>query len=99
VRSASKSFVWQQEVRLLTFSFERSRKRGKGKKISEFYSGQNEHIANLLKPLRVHTQEANDAEEAAASSVRWAIRLSFIANFALAGLQVSWTANTSDIWC
>lgn len=88
MRSASKSLHIATRGTPSDFSSERSRKRGKGKKISEFYSGQNEHIANLLKPLRVHTQEANDAEEAAASSVRWAIRLSFIANFALAGLQV-----------
>jgi hypothetical protein len=66
-----------------------SRKKGKGKKISDFYAGQNEHIGNLLKPLKVHTEEAIADEADNAKSVRWAIRLSLYCNFALAGLQVS----------
>lgn len=48
-----------------------------------------QHINNLLKPMHVMTSEAQDEENDAAGSVRWAIRLSLIANFALAGLQVS----------
>jgi hypothetical protein len=66
-----------------------SRKKGKGKKISDFYAGQNEHIGNLLKPLKVHTEEAIADDAEAARSVKWAIRLSLYANFILAGLQVS----------
>lgn len=65
------------------------RKQGKGKKISEFYAEQNEHIGNLLKPLKVHSQEAVADAADNARSVRWAIRLSLYANFVLAGLQVS----------
>ncbi|KAH8084246.1 cation efflux family-domain-containing protein [Filobasidium floriforme] len=66
----------------------RNRKKGKGKKISDFYAGQNEHIGNLLKPLKVHTEEAIADEADNAKSVRWAIRLSLYCNFALAGLQL-----------
>jgi hypothetical protein len=37
----------------------------------------------------VHTEEAIADDADAARSVKWAIRLSLYANFALAGLQVS----------
>lgn len=47
-----------------------------------------QHIERLLKPMHVLTSEAQEEENDAAGSVRWAVRLSLYANFALAGLQV-----------
>lgn len=57
-------------------------------KVANFYDAQNEHIESLLKPLHVHTSDAQQAEDDNKSQVKWAIRLSFLANFALAILQL-----------
>lgn len=65
----------------------RQRKKG-GKKISAFYEVQNDHIANLLKPLHAHTSDAAQATQDNALKVKIAIRASFIANFILAALQL-----------
>ncbi|KAI5454319.1 hypothetical protein NCC49_004376 [Naganishia albida] len=64
------------------------RQRKKSGKITQFYEDQNDHIERLLKPMHVLTSEAQEEENDAAGSVRWAIRLSLYANFALAGLQL-----------
>ncbi|KAJ9110023.1 hypothetical protein QFC20_003097 [Naganishia adeliensis] len=64
------------------------RQRKKSGKITQFYEEQNDHIERLLKPMHILTSEAQDEENDSAGSVRLAIRLSLIANFLLAGLQL-----------
>lgn len=69
----------------------RNRKGAAGRRstrVARFYDAQNEQIESLLKPLHVHTSDAQQAEDDAKRQVRWAIRLSFFANFALAVLQL-----------
>jgi hypothetical protein len=46
--------------------------------------------------MHVLTSEAQEEEQDAAGAVRLAIRLSFLANIVLAGLQVSRTANNAN---
>ncbi|KAJ9115062.1 hypothetical protein QFC22_005390 [Naganishia vaughanmartiniae] len=64
------------------------RQRKKSGKIAQFYEEQNDHIERLLKPMHVLTSEAQAEEKDAAGAVRLAIRLSFLANILLAGLQL-----------
>ncbi|KAJ9111420.1 hypothetical protein QFC19_001189 [Naganishia cerealis] len=68
------------------------RQRKKSGKITQFYEDQNDvhpfHIERLLKPMHVLTSEAQAEEQDAAGAVKLAIRLSFIANILLAGLQL-----------
>lgn len=63
----------------------RQRKAGK---IASFYETQNEHIDNLLKPMKVHTAEAQSEGEAMALKVKIAVNVSFVANICLAALQL-----------
>ncbi|KAJ9104450.1 hypothetical protein QFC21_001945 [Naganishia friedmannii] len=64
------------------------RQRKKSGKITQFYEDQNDHIERLLKPMHVLTSEAQAEEKDAAGAVKLAIRLSFVANIVLAGLQL-----------
>lgn len=62
--------------------------KGNGRQLAQFYSGQNEHIDNLLKPLAVHTAEANQKADDMALKVKIAVNVSFAANIILAGVQL-----------
>lgn len=66
----------------------KSHNRSTNKQISTFYTTQNTHIENLLKPLSSHTADAAAEEEAASKSVWWAIKLSLYCNCVLAILQL-----------
>ncbi|KAK0550010.1 hypothetical protein OC846_003844 [Tilletia horrida] len=60
----------------------------KANRLNEFYTSQNSHIENLLKPMAKHASDDEDEKEGAALKVKIAIYASIIANFALAGLQL-----------
>ncbi|WOO82291.1 Metal tolerance protein 3 [Vanrija pseudolonga] len=63
-------------------------RRTKNTKLAAFYEAQNEHIGNLLKPLAVHTTDAEQEEKDMALKVKIAINVSFAANIILAGVQL-----------
>lgn len=63
-------------------------RRSKNTKLAAFYEAQNEHIGNLLKPLAVHTTDAQQEEKEMALKVKIAVNLSFAANIILAGVQL-----------
>ncbi|TXT12928.1 hypothetical protein VHUM_01329 [Vanrija humicola] len=63
-------------------------RRTKNPKLAAFYEAQNEHIGNLLKPLAVHTTDAQQEEKDMALKVKIAVNVSFAANIILAGVQL-----------
>ena len=62
--------------------------RQKGKKIARFYSAQNDHINDLLKPLAAHTADAQQDATDMALKVKLAVNISFAANIVLAIVQL-----------
>ncbi|ODN94777.1 cation diffusion facilitator 1 [Cryptococcus wingfieldii CBS 7118] len=65
----------------------RKRKAG-GKKIANFYEGQNERINRMLKPLSAHTADAEQSAADNALKVKIAINVSFAMNICLAIIQL-----------
>ncbi|TYJ57936.1 hypothetical protein B9479_001291 [Cryptococcus floricola] len=65
----------------------RKRKAG-GKKIANFYEGQNERINGMLKPLSAHTADAKQSAADNALKVKIAINVSFAMNICLAIIQL-----------
>lgn len=65
-----------------------SRQKGEGKRIARFYSAQNHHINDLLKPLSAHTADAKQDAKDMALKVKLAINLSLAANVVLAIVQL-----------
>lgn len=65
-----------------------SRQKGKGKRIAKFYSAQNEHINDLLKPLSAHTADAKQDAKDMALKIKLAVNLSLAANVVLAAVQL-----------
>ena len=84
--SDSQSFPTLKFLRILPGSDASSRK--KGKKIARFYSTQNEHINDLLKPLSAHIADADADAKGMASKVKLAINISFVTNILLAVVQL-----------
>ena len=62
--------------------------RKKNKKIAEFYTSQNEHIEDMLKPLSTLSAEGEQDEKDNALKVKLAVNISFGANICLAILQL-----------
>lgn len=62
--------------------------KGKGKQLANFYTAQNEHIQDLLKPLAAHTADGEQGEKDMALKVKLAVNISFGCNIVLAGLQL-----------
>ena len=67
------------------------------KKLDRFYTLQDEHIDNLLKPIERHESEARKEEDESKTKVRIAVYASIIANFALAGLQLYAAASSLSL--
>jgi hypothetical protein len=62
--------------------------RKKGKKIASFYTAQNDHIQDLLKPLSTLSAEAEQQVLDNAFKVKLAVNLSFGFNIILAVVQL-----------
>lgn len=63
-------------------------RRKKGKKIASFYSDQNDHIQDMLKPLSTLSAEGEQDVRDNALKVKIAVNLSFACNAVLAVVQL-----------
>jgi len=66
----------------------RGKEQLKTRKIMRFYKEQNDNILRLLKPVDEHIRQAKEAQDSNALQYKIAVNGSFIANLALAVLQV-----------
>ena len=59
-----------------------------GKKLAQFYTAQNDHIQDMLKPLSTLSAEGEQDAEDMALKVKIAVNASLIANVCLAAIQL-----------
>ncbi|ORX40607.1 cation efflux family-domain-containing protein [Kockovaella imperatae] len=71
-----------------TITLRRKNKKRIGKKLAAFYSAQNDHIQDMLKPLSTLSAEGEQSAEDMALKVKIAVNASLIANVCLAALQL-----------
>lgn len=68
-----------------------------GKRVQEFYEGQNEEIRSFLKSVDQHQQETEDDQSASGLAYQIAVKGSLCANVCLSGLQLYAAISSSSL--